>query len=89
MVRRVDIKYKNEFQHKGCFITCFNSYNSNCIDIGMNFGTKLVFRYLFCRLEIQIIVHPIFPELTVKNSNYCRTHTVTMCGYSCKLQSIT
>ena len=66
MVRRVDIKYKNEFWHKGCFITCFNSYNSNCIDIGTNFSTKLVFRYLFCRLEIQIIVHPIFPELTVK-----------------------
>ena len=46
------------------FNTCFNSYNSNCIDIGMNFGTKLVFRYLFCRLEIQIL--PIFPKLTVK-----------------------
>ena len=27
----------------------------------MNFGTKLVFR-----LEIQIIIHPIFPKLTVK-----------------------
>ena len=46
------------------FNTCFNSYNSNCIDIGMNFGTKLVFRYLFCWLEIQIL--PIFPKLTVK-----------------------
>ena len=51
MVRRVDIKYKNEFWHKGCFIACFNSYNSNCIDIETNFGTKLVFR-----LEIQITI---------------------------------
>ena len=51
MVRRVDIKYKNKFRHKGCFIACFNSYNSNCIDIGTNFGTKLVFR-----LEIQITI---------------------------------
>ena len=58
MVRRVDIKIKNEFWHKGCFITCFNSYNSNCIDIGTNFGTKLVFR-----LKIQIIIHPIFPKI--------------------------
>ena len=61
MVRRVDIKYKNEFWHKGCFIACFNSYNSNCIDIGTNFGMKLAFR-----LKIQIITHTIFPKLTVK-----------------------
>ena len=32
----------------------------------MNFGTKLVFRYLFCRLEIQIIVR-LFSKLTVKS----------------------
>ena len=51
MVRRVDIKYKNEFRHKGCFIACFNSYNSDCIDIGTNFGTKLVLQ-----LEIQITI---------------------------------
>ena len=51
MVRRVDIKYKNKFRHKGCFIACFNSYNSNCIDIEMNFGTKLVFH-----LEIQTTI---------------------------------
>ena len=61
MVRRVDIKYKNEFWHKGCFIACFNSYNSDCIDIGINFGMKLVFW-----LKIQIIIHTIFPKLTVK-----------------------
>ena len=60
MVRRVDIKYKNEFWHKGCFHYLFHQLNSNCIDIRMNFGTKLVFHYLFCRLEIQIIVHLIF-----------------------------
>ena len=49
------------FGTKIVFITCFNSYNSNCIDIGTNFGTKLVFW-----LKIQIIIHPIFPKLTVK-----------------------
>ena len=58
MVRGVDIKYKNEFWHKGC--SHFYQLNSNCIDIRTNFGTKLVFRYLFCRLEIQIIVRLIF-----------------------------
>ena len=51
MVRRVDIKCKNKFRHKGCFIACFNSYNANCIDIEMNFNTKLVFQ-----LEIQITI---------------------------------
>ena len=58
----VDIKYKNEFRHKGCFfVTCFVSYkNSNCIYIRTNFGTKLVFRYWFCQLEIQIIIRLIF-----------------------------
>ena len=60
MVRRVDIKYKNEFWHRGCFHYLFYQLNSNCIDIRMNFGTRLVFRYLFCPLEIQIIVHLIF-----------------------------
>ena len=60
MVRRVDIKYKNKFRHKGCFHYLFYQLKSNCIDIRMNFGTKLVFRYLFCQLEIQIIVRLIF-----------------------------
>ena len=32
----------------------------------MNFGTKLVFRYLFCQLEIQIVIRLIFQ--IVKNS---------------------
>ena len=60
MVRRVDIKYKNEFWHRGCFHYLFYQLNSNCIDMRMNFSTRLVFRYLFCRLEIQNIVHLIF-----------------------------
>ena len=38
-----------------------SNYNANCIDIGMNFGTKLALR-----LKIQIIIHTIFPKLTVK-----------------------
>ena len=61
MVRRVDIKYKNEFWHKGCFQYLFYQLkNPNCIDIRTNFGTKLVFHYLFCQLGIQIVVHLIF-----------------------------
>ena len=57
----VDINYKNEFRHKGCFlllILCVR--NSNCIYIRMNFGTKVVFHYLLCQLEIQIVIHLIF-----------------------------
>ena len=59
MVRRVDIKYKNEFRHKH-FHYLFYQLNPNCIDIRTNFGTKLVFRYLFCQLEIQIVARLIF-----------------------------
>ena len=51
----VDIKYKNEFWHNGCFLLLVLSVrNSNCINIRTNFGTKVVFRYLFCQLEIQL-----------------------------------
>ena len=57
----VDIKYKNEFRHKGCFLLLVLSVkNLNCIYIRTNFGTKLVFHYLFCQLEIQIIIRLIF-----------------------------
>ena len=51
MARRVDIKYKNEFRHKCCFSLLFYQLNINCIDVRTNFGTKLVFRYLFCQSE--------------------------------------
>ena len=46
----------------------------------MNFGTKLVFHYLFCRLEIQIIVR-LITKLTVKiqiiaeHTQLCRVGT--------------
>ena len=57
----VDINYRNEFRHKGCFLLLIMSVgNSNCIYIRMNFGTKVVFHYLFCQLEIQIVIHLIF-----------------------------
>ena len=57
----VDIKYKNEFWHKACFSLLVLSVKySNCIYIRMNFGTKLVFHYLFCQLEIQIVIRLIF-----------------------------
>ena len=60
MVRKVDIKYKNEFWHKGCFHYLFYQLKSKLYSIRTNFGTKLGFRYLFCRLEIQIVVRLIF-----------------------------
>ena len=57
----VDIKYKNKFRHKGCFsLLILSVRNSNCIYIRTNFGTKVVFHYLFCQLEIQIVIHVIF-----------------------------
>ena len=57
----VDINYKNEFRRKGFFLLLVLSVrNSNCIYIRMNFGTKVVIRYLFCQLEIQIMIHLIF-----------------------------
>ena len=57
----VDINYKNEFRHKGCFLLLILSVrDSNCIYIRTNFGTKVVFRYLFCQLEIQIVIDLIF-----------------------------
>ena len=57
----VDINYKNEFWHKGCFsLLVFSVRNSNCIYMETNFGTKAVIHYLFCQLEIQIVIHLIF-----------------------------
>ena len=44
----------------------FYQLNPNCIDIRMNFSTKLVFHYLFCQSEIQIVVCLIFPNSQLK-----------------------
>ena len=44
--------YKNEFRHHACFsLLVLSVKNSNCIYIRTNFGTTLVFHYLFCQLK--------------------------------------
>ena len=44
--------YKNEFRHHACFLLLVLSVkNSNCVCIRTNFGTTLLFRYLFCQLN--------------------------------------
>ena len=65
MVRRVDIKYKNEFWHKDCFHYLFYQLKSQLYRYKNEFQHKACFSYLFCRLEIQIIVC-LISRLTVK-----------------------
>ena len=60
MVRRVDIKYKNELWHKGCFHYLFYQLKSQLYRYKNEFWHKACLLYLFCQLEIQIIVRLIF-----------------------------
>ena len=60
MVRRVDIKYKNKFWHKGCFHYLFYQLKSKLYRYENEFQHKTCFRYLFCQLEIQIVGRLIF-----------------------------
>ena len=60
MVRRVDIKYKNEFRHKGCFSLLVLSVKSKLYRYKNEFQHKACFCYLFCQLGIQIVVRLIF-----------------------------
>ena len=66
MVRRVDIKYKNEFRHKGCFHYLFQQLKFQLYRYRNEFRHKACFLLLVLSVRNSNHSTTYFPKLTVK-----------------------